>query len=1090
VSGDEVPSGIDIELFGGPAVLGSQGPIRLSPSQLAFLTLVYANGGMSRPRIARILWKQDDSPSIRHRIRELLHKTNARLGLRGIRPDADQLRPSPEVRCDVADFRAALTASELRVAAELLRAGFATSPLPTVGGEYHDWCTTFGAALTRSLRDRALTAWEEASHQDDWDRARDAAEALYSIEPADERAVMRVIEARARTGKIGSAEAAYATHTGSLSPGESPSRAVEDLIERVRLLRATRDRAGPARQAPFVGRVEAMATARSALDEISAGGFSFVLVSGESGIGKTRLLQELEREAVLRSFRCLRASPVELESIIPLNPLWDALSSVNLRPHLEELGVPWSTVISAALPSDSFSELAADLPPIQERELSRRLLDAFSMLLGRLALEKPTVLFLDDLHWADATTVTALQFFQRRWKEGPFGIVASVRPELVGDADPASQYLVGGDRLEVHKIELGELSNEEAVRLIRGIAGQELEDKRVERICALAGLHPLYLTELTRDYLAGHLKLPELPADEVPIPVSLQQILQARIADLSDSAMRLAGMLAVGMRPIKLESLATLARISLYDCAEYTEELERSRLVEVRRDQVQISHDLFRSALYKQVSDARRAVLHRTFAEHLIGQSPDESPGELAIHFSRAGETERASEYGWIAAERAQDSGAMAEAAHFYHLVAENESDSHRRAEATAGLARALHLNRDLERANPALELAAARLRDVGNNGQARRMDIRRVEGMAALWVAPLPALLERLEAIKSDARTAEDWEAVALALDEELRLLHRAGDIRGIRALFGEMRDTAERGPTAAAVLCHAGLAMQALFGDPADALASANRAVALATQSREHRLTALMRLLVVLQCQGTLRQPLAQEVIDEARGLARRSGDLRAQFSIESNVALSLLDAGELDQAEVVMDRLSGILGSADFDLGRLNQANNSAELGLARHDFEGARNRYIDATRHCGPNTPHYAKDAINAGLGLCALKTGNLAEARRREHELGDAPELWFYDPTTILTFRAEMLEKRGDRGGAIDLLKANANKLRDRHVSAWLKVCALLIRLMIKEVYGGQRNWASQSESRNSRSSCGTQRDLAPRRKDSSSVKGI
>ena len=1003
MTADRRSTGLELQLFGGPRVVGPVGLIHLSPMQLALLTLVYAESGVSRPRAGWILWRRDDTSAVRQSIRQLLLLINRRLGLKAIETDGDALGPSAEMRCDVVEFRKALEVNSLLAAATLLDSGFAPIALPSVGREYEDWSASFGTTLTRKLRDKALAKWEEASYEGAWRDGRDAAECLYLLSPNDVRVVERVVEARARDGKLGSAEAAYATYLESLPFGEAPPQGLDAAMDRVRLLQANDEKTGATDDSPpFVGRVDALAEGCKAFDRVEAGGFSCLLVSGESGIGKTRLLQELEREAVLRDFRCLRARPVELERTIPLNPLLDALSGVNLRPHLEALGKPWSAVISSELPAGSYDELVGELPPIQDSSLPRRLLDAFSLLLERLAVEQPTVFFLDDLQWADATTVAALQFFQRRWTEGSFGIVASVRPDLLSDVDPASNYLSDGKDLEVRRIELGELSREEAVSLIEGIMGGPIDAEAIERLCALAGLHPLYLTELTRDFLVGQLKFPNLPADEVMIPVSLQQILRSRITNLSDRAMRVARILAVGARPMRLGVVAALSGISLDDCADCAEELQRWRLVEVKSDTLQISHDLFRSALYNHMSEPRKALVHRALAEHLLRDSTNVPPGELAIHFSRAGDTELAAQYGWIAASRAWDSGAMAAAAHFYELVTENETDSIRRAHATGSLARSLHLNRDIVRANPLLELAASRLREAGDPEQARRMEIRRVEGLTAVGATPVAGSVERLESIKSEARDASDWEAVALALDVQLHLFNRCGNIAGIQAVFGEMRQTAHRGSSAATVLCYAGLAMEALFGNPETALASARKGVAIASDEGEHRLTALVRLLVVMQCRGMLLLPEADGVIQEARTLAQRSGDLRVRFSIESNIALSLLDAGEIERADVMMTLSSRMLGSADMDMNRFNQANNRAELALARHDFGGAASWYAKATTYVGLNTPAYAQELLNAGLGLCALETGDLSESRRREQQLAEPPETWFYDPTTIFS----------------------------------------------------------------------------------------
>ena len=112
-------------------------------------------------------------------------------------------------------------------------------------------------------------------------------------------------------------------------------------------------------------------------------------------------------------------------------------------------------------------------------------------------------------------------------------------------------------------------------------------------------------------------------------------------------------------------------------------------------------------------------------------------------------------------------------------MSVQNETDPVRRASATADLAKALHMDRQMARANPMLELAATRLRKTGDGPTARRMEILRVEGLAESGATPVPDLIDRLAHVKDEAAAAEDWEAVAMALDVELHLRHTQGALQ-----------------------------------------------------------------------------------------------------------------------------------------------------------------------------------------------------------------------------------------------------------------------------------------------------------------------
>jgi predicted ATPase len=379
---------------------------------------------------------------------------------------------------------------------------------------------------------------------------------------------------------------------------------------------------------------------------------------------------------------------VELERGIPLNPLLDALSDIDLEPHLEAIGPPWSSVIASLLPPGALDHPPEDPPPIQPSSLSRRLLDSFALLFEHLAREQPTILFLDDLQWADATTIATLQFMQRRWMRGSLGIFATLRQELVRPDDAVAKYLGATAGLRVRRIELSSLAASEARALVDAIGEGRVPGDRATHLCSIAGHHPLYLTELTREFLAGGLTLPERPADQMRIPSSLAQMLDARLKVMDDRAMRVAGVLAVAAKPLRVGDIAELAGLGIDNAASAVETLVAARFIEVEHAHIRIAHELFRGAVYRRLSEPRRAIHHSAIARHLLSGSGDELTGEVAIHFSRAGEAGLAAEYGWAAATRALDAGALAEAAQFFEVVAESEVDPVRKADATAELAK------------------------------------------------------------------------------------------------------------------------------------------------------------------------------------------------------------------------------------------------------------------------------------------------------------------------------------------------------------------------------------------------------------------
>lgn len=1047
-----------LRLFGGPALWRSSGePVSLTQTQARLLALVWGHDGRGLARASAIwlLWEEEDSPRTRQRLRQLLHEIRVRAGFRPVAGEGDEhLAPRTElVACDTDEFSNALADHHLRKALSLFDRGFA-SRLAARGRteEYDDWLLARRETLRRRLRDAAAAAWDHFRPAGSWNGVRDAAEVLVTLEPDNEAAVMKLAEGRAMTGSPEGAEAAVGAFLGRMPEGFALSRESVETLERLRRLAPlTTDLVHTAPPPPpLVGRRHGLAAARRMLARVAEGSFEFLLLKGEGGSGKTRIMEEVWKEAALAGFRCLQARPVELERRIPLNPLLDMLRDPYLLRHVTGLGEPWRAVIASLLPNLPEGMDPPVVPPVAEGSLSRRLYDAFATLFSAASETEPLLLFIDDLQWADATTIAVLQFVQRRWRSGALGIVAALRPELATPADAIAAYLNDTSDLPVTTVELGDLTDTEARTLVDLAAATELDPLVATRLCALAGRNPFYLIELTRDYVAGKVRLPETPADSITLPISIRQLLEPRIAGLGDGASDAGAHLAVWGRWITLPELAALTGTTLEESAGHAEELERCRLAAVERGRIRLSHELFRSAMYQGLSAARRAMLHgkvAVFLEGLEGQQP----GELAVHYDRAGNAAGAAARGREAADRAMESGAMAEAAYFLQLVVENVADRRLKALATADLARVLHMSREILRANPMLELAASRLRAVGEHARALRMDIRRVEGLAEVGAAPLSDLLDRLATIKALARTNADDEALALALDAELHLLHRSGRVPEIRRLFEEIRPLAASPDPVAACLANASLALNVLFGDAEEALRCAREAVRVAEGERVSpslcALVAKHKLFFVLLYQGRAMTDEGRVLYRQVKAMADRSGDLLIRFQIESNCGVAHMEALHLEEAGRHFASAEAILRGAQAALMRLNHFYNLGELAYLRGELGEALHFFRFAEGLLSASTaPQDIRSLVNGAIGLCCIESGDLTEARVREAAIGPLPQPWHYDPTMLLAFMVRLLERRGKLRDALDLLRPQAIALRPRLPLAWLKLLAIEARV--------------------------------------------
>lgn len=1041
-----------LDLFGGPRLKGPEGVVTLSPYQRCALMVIASRPsvGVKRPHLAWLLWEEDPTPACRQRIRQLLHALRRRC-----RRDLFDDGPGGSIRLDPA-----LVMTDLAIVEDHLRTGRLEEAAARVGRgfgadlgapptrEFADWQDGVQVSMERRVREAAARAWDRARSDHDWSVARDAAEAAHRLAPDDEAVVRMVVEARGATGSLQGAESAFARFRDTLRPGTAPSPRTLELVDRVRSLQARVEAAEDEERLPLVGRDVALSALRDIVARVRDGRFEIAVVRGDAGAGKTRILDAAAREAGLAGVAPLVARAVEPERRIAMNTLLDALGHVDVAAHAQRMAEPWRSIVAGFLPPDAGVDHLPSIPPIQEGSVSRRLLDAFALLLASVAEEQPVLLCIDDLQWVDDTSLAVLRFAKRRWGEGRIGVVGTLRPDAELGRDAPAGALKDFLDVQTRTIELGELDGEDARTLIRLTAGRAVDDESAAHIEALGGRNPFYLVELTKDYLAGRIGPPTVPGETVPLPMSLQELFDRRFNRLDTVPRRVAEVLTVLARPLSVRRLAGLAGIPPDQCALAVDQLGSSRLVRIENGVVSLRHELFRSAIYRRVTPARAAVLHDRVAEHLLEQGAQTAPGEVAVHLAKSGRAEEAILFGRRAADDAVASGAVSEAAYFLELLVETETDDVGRAEATADLARLLHANREMARAAPFLSLAASRLRRVGRPGQAMRMAVRQVECRSELEGLPLSTSLQQLAGIKAEAREREDWEGLAIALDAELHLLHQAGEVSGIRSLFAEMRDCAGRGDVSAACLAHSSLALNILFGDPEEALASAREAVRLAEEEgqAQHLLMAQTRLVVVFYFRGMLNLPEGRSVITAARQSLAIAGHRGLRVMLEANVGAFLVDLGAPEEAEEVFERISKDFESVEARLPKFNYFVNRGESALARGDTDAAMSHLRRAEGLVDASIPSYMTNILNAQMGLCALAMGDLKSARAFSDALLPLDPDPYYDPTPVLALQAAALDRRQSRHEALAMIRTTSDRLRGRLELPWIKAKALEARI--------------------------------------------
>lgn len=394
------------------------------------------------------------------------------------------------------------------------------------------------------------------------------------------------------------------------------------------------------------GRTEELALLESALGRAANGTPGLVLLGGEAGIGKSRLLAEFTARAREAGAQVLIGECVEFTEVeIPFAPLLGALRPVlRERDDLPELLGERRRHLAPLFP-----ELGASAPPddadsaLHEQLARARFFEAVLALLERLGEEAPLVFAVEDLHWSDRATRDLIAFLVRN-AAGRLVLLGSYRTDELHRRHPLLAFLAEARRRGVEVIELAPLTREELAAMLTGITGYELPPDVVERVFRRSDGNPFFAEELVAAAREG---------DE--LPASLRETLLVRLAQLSPPARRLLDYAAVARRAVDPELLAATSGLEARELGEALREaLGRQVLVE-RNGGFEFRHALVREATYEELLPHQRTQMHAELALALAERPHERASAELAYHWRQARDLPRAlaaSHEAGMAAER------------------------------------------------------------------------------------------------------------------------------------------------------------------------------------------------------------------------------------------------------------------------------------------------------------------------------------------------------------------------------------------------------------------------------------------------------
>jgi DNA-binding CsgD family transcriptional regulator len=454
----------------------------------------------------------------------------------------------------------------------------------------------------------------------------------------------------------------------------------------------------------LVGRDSDLAVLRALLDRLLVGDGAVVLIGGVSGIGKTALVDVLRSEASGLDAQILSGACYDLMDTPPYGPWLEVAASAEVA----GLGL---TVLQQLL-----THPARHGPGNTQVSFFSAVRDSFAS----VARDRPTVVILEDLHWADSASVELLRGLSRHAAMLRILLVATYRTEdVAGHAGLYATLPLIIREARATRIDVRPLEDQDVGVLLQSRYALPSSDlaRLVEYLQARAQGNPFFLHELLRELQVEQVLRPEASAEAVwqlgplgalPLPKLVQQVLTRRLERFEEKDRQHLAVAAVIGQEVPLELWSEVAAMTEQEILELVERVVSAYLMVMPRDgsAVRLAHALVREALYEGLLPARRRIWHRRIAEVLLART-NADPDAIAYHLRQAADP-RAGAWLIRSAERAQSAYAWLTAAERYETALAELDQS----DATAGMrARLLVLLSQLRRYTEP-EWGIARLRD------------------------------------------------------------------------------------------------------------------------------------------------------------------------------------------------------------------------------------------------------------------------------------------------------------------------------------------------------------------------------------------
>ena len=611
---------------------------RLAPdSDALFAALLYLcterGRRVARTTLAELLWPHLVPERGRHCLRQLMY----RLRTIGALVEGDRENIILPETLIVATFSAMPTAERLvaeRMAGAQVVGPYLPGYAPRHSTAFAEWLDRTRAAAEARVRRVVLEVAHAHKLRGEWDQVDALGREVLRIDPLNEEATLVVAEATAMIGAKSEAIAMLDRYMEDVGPGSSELRLPATVLRRRIAERfPSRRYAGPSERC-FVGRADSIELLSTAVLRARNAEGSALLLVGPAGIGKTRLVHELTKLAVMQGVRVVRASMEEVDAERPMAAFVDVVPQLRALPgaigaspeslaFLDRLTEPLAT--SASTPLD-----AAD-----PRWLAARIRQAVVDLVDAVTAEGTVLLLVEDVHWLDAASWATVNALLELVPPRRLVLLLTSRGPHPAAATPERCV----ERLMVHSVTA--LTQSASLSLVHAIAadhGGRVTREALQWCVDAAEGNPLFLRELVVHCLEGG-------ASHV-VPPSLQGLLDARIAKLRMPSRRVIQAAVVLGDHATIERLDRMLGLPTHELVGALEELSATNHIDPAATNIVPRHGLVATRVLETLPAAAKRWMHQRAAELLSGAEPAAASTEVLLaasaHWEFAGDVGKA----------------------------------------------------------------------------------------------------------------------------------------------------------------------------------------------------------------------------------------------------------------------------------------------------------------------------------------------------------------------------------------------------------------------------------------------------------------